>query len=488
MFKRAQLILLLGGLSITFNQGCSKDRLDPVTNPAIQAPRIGVEYNELFVPERAQCNDGVCIIPTSSALKMGQVAIGESISSTLLIHNTAQCGAAEGQDPCGYCTLIVGPRPTYHNQGIGFKTTANSQPFSITQAPQLPFSIVQQKAECTGNEPVEIKVAFQAPSVGGDYTTTLVIESNDPNSMVVEIPVSVQVRPAPIAIATLEQEEVAPLDRIQLDGSQSYDPFPGGTINQYHWELTHYPSHIDPSVFDWANQNSAISSFFVPVAGDYTVQLTVWNDVNMQSLVTAESTISFTAIPESSLHVALTWSQPTNDMDLHLVHTNRSPNFCHPQADCNWKNCVANPFGVPVQWFPSDNVGQGANPRLDIDSIHEAGPENVNVDRPNPGAYRIYVHYYAWDDPNSSTYKPENSIVNTIKVYVNGLESFQANRTLSQNDQIWAVGDIVWIDDGTLLGDGTVSPYPSDVTNEVGAVATFPPLQSCGSTGWVFPN
>ena len=73
----------------------------------------------------------------------------------------------------------------------------------------------------------------------------------------------------------------------------------------------------DFNEFAWEGQNSAVSSFWIPLVGDYTVLLTVQNDNGVSSGVSEEAKVTFRASPESFLHVQLTWNNAANDQDLH---------------------------------------------------------------------------------------------------------------------------------------------------------------------------
>src|SRR5262249_52469498 len=121
----------------------------------------------------------------------------------------------------------------------------------------------------------------------------------------------------------------------------------------------------------------------------------------------------------------------------------------------------------------ADAAGAGANPHLDIDDTNGLGPENINIDNPNPATYRIYVHYYG-DIAGSEATR------STVRVYLNGVQRAEYRRTLSHEKDLWAVADITWMADDT----GTVTPYPSDTAGEVGSVAS---MSDCSSPGFAFP-
>ena len=141
--------------------------------------------------------------------------------------------------------------------------------------------------------------------------------------------------------------------------------------------------------------NGRYFDFFLPLAGDYEVKLKVYDREGTASGDTRESVCQFKVVPTSKLHIQLVWDHPSNDQDLHLVYLDKSHVICDKGADCYWSN------KSPI-WFDSDQAGAGANPRLDIDDTNGMGPENVNIDDPKPGIYRVYVHYFAVSGASSA--------------------------------------------------------------------------------------
>ena len=53
-------------------------------------------------------------------------------------------------------------------------------------------------------------------------------------------------------------------------------------------------------------------------------------------------------------------------------------------------------FGGDVESDFQRSVDPGVS--LDIDDTSGLGPENINIDEPAPGRYRIYIHYYGLTD------------------------------------------------------------------------------------------
>jgi uncharacterized protein YfaP (DUF2135 family) len=97
---------------------------------------------------------------------------------------------------------------------------------------------------------------------------------------------------------------------------------------------------------------------------------------------------------------------------------------------------------------------------MDIDDTNGLGPENINIDSPQAGTYRVVVHYY--QDPDVSGPAPTRS---TVRINVNGVQVAEYQRTL-QEETMWTVADITWAGDG-----GSVVPFASDAAGQVGTIA-----------------
>ena len=262
-------------------------------------------------------------------------------------------------------------------------------------------------------------------------------------------------------------EGIEPLSRVYFDSSESYDP-DGGNLVAYHWEVIAQPQGANPDDYDLF-ANGVIGSLTVPISGQYTVRLAVTNELGCQSEALPESELTFDVAPMDMLHVQLVWDHPSNDQDLHLTHVSDGGNFCSSTRDCFFSN-------RQPQWFTSHPAGGGPNPRLDRDDTNGLGPENINIDQPNAGTYRVFAHYYPW----SSAGDP---VVNTVRIYLQGMLRFSASRTMTDEEQVWAVADIIW-----SVSDGEVVAYPSDAPNQVGALAYRDSAACYTSEGWVFPD
>jgi len=459
------------------------------------APDIEVAYNAYTGPSVSECIDSdadgetdTCVLTEDNALDFGNIAMGMTGTVRLTIRNKATCDAFPGGDPCASCVLSIDKDPAGQDLGFGFKAGSNADGyFAFAGSTATPFQVRQADLGCSESGEVTLLLNFNAPTAEGAYQTMLVIESTDPDESLIEIPVVANSVNAPIAVADLraldpanptapysEIDNIEPLERVYLDGSESYDPA-GENIAQYYWEVVEYPSGSNPNDFDFNGQGSDLMDFFAPLAGHYVVKLTVTNESGISSGDTEDARVEFDVTPGDSIHVQLTWDDPGNDQDLHLVKIDGAPeaHFCHDSYDCF--------FGEkkPI-WFTQDAAGIGANPILDIDDTNGIGPENINIDEPEAATYRVYVHYFSdW-----GSYSGTTPTTNTVRIYLNGLLVGEYTRVLPNKDAVWAVADIVWDENGL----GTQSPYPSDSAGQAGTIHTMPAGSSCfGGTGWDFP-
>jgi hypothetical protein len=463
------------------------------------APDVEVQYGPFVGPLSEHCTDtnadtvpDTCVIPGSQALDMGNIGLDSQGTAQLTIRNKAECPIYLGVDACTLCSLSILKRPDLQNIGFDFKPGTNDLGyFQFYGSTTTPFDIRQRNVteECDETGEVRLLLTFNAPATEGDFQTVIVIESNDPDEPAIEIPVRAGARNAPVAIAEFraldpdnpsapytDPGSIAPLDRVYFDGRKSYDPRacpacsldPSSPdcaaehastsdcdIETYRWEVISFPAGLDPNDFQPQGADSAFFSFWLPLAGPYTVRLTVFNGDGIQSGDTVNARVEFTAIPGSRMHVQLTWDDSSNDQDLHLWYLPETEQLCNQPWDCFFSN------KMPV-WFASAAAGDGPNPRLDIDDTNGLGPENINIDDPQPSTYRIVVHYWA-------DYADSSPTRNTVRVFLNGLQVAEYRRTLS-DQTMWLVGDIAWNANGT----GTVTPYPSDAAGQVGTVLPFP--------------
>ena len=264
----------------------------------------------------------------------------------------------------------------------------------------------------------------------------LTISSTDGADPNLRIPITGEGTTAvcPIAVAqgraegaTQWQNDIAvtPLETVDLRGTESTDP-DGGSLT-YEWSVVNRPSGSNSQVSPSAT--SAEPNFWVDVAGVFEIELTVFDEIGMQSC--ESSSIIINSLPSEDIHVQLVWNSPNvpdpvtghgTDLDLHYLHQNGN------WADDLWA----------VFWQVRSRTWDGGLVTLDIDSRYGETPENVNHTDPADGVnYHVGVHYYT-DFGNGASDA-------TIRVYFGQELVYEnRNRRITNVNDLWRVGVIQW--------------------------------------------
>ncbi len=223
---------------------------------------------------------------------------------------------------------------------------------------------------------------------------------------------------------------VLPLDEVRLDASYSYDPNDAFFVYKWVWEAK--PAGAEGVVLYDENDypiegifsREARPHFVAELAGTYIIRLILKNNIPACTGVYVGRSV-VVAVPDRAIHVELTWSEPENDHDLHLIrpgglHT-RSCGAVNNVDDCCWQNCntemginpecpargCPGPSNAP-DWGRSGN--RADDPKLDVDDVNGTGPENINLNDPQLGEYLITVENYSSSD----------SVALTVKVWLFG--------------------------------------------------------------------
>jgi hypothetical protein len=495
-------------------------------------PALQVCYKGQCYPQADECDatSGECTFP---ALDFGHVAFSSVSTEAITIKNNGNCQRSESMTACSpVCMLTFAKNPEAYYLGLGF--VESDEDFSIAGNLSTPVSLVPADSACGESGELKVLVNFKAAEEENEVANTFVIESDLTGSTAIKIPLAARSSPGPVAVAKLQAcdeehpypncsgiDTVNPLKRVYFDGSESFQEVPSNwaegeeapSIASYSWSVVEAPEGVEISDYTLQGASSASFSMIVPLAGDYLIRLRVTNSIGTPSPITGSSAdvvdpekptdIWVHAVPEAGIHIALTWDDPENDQDLHftLATTSATDRICDKTYDCYWANCNINAksccedvyeeltceafsetydgfYGDPIScadWIDdSTSLFEGANPRLDIDDQSGLGPENVNVDVPQEGAYHIYSHHYfgggAWD--------PDSKTVNRVRVYLNGELRGDFQRQVQTYD-LWWVGVV------TVDGEGNVGveAAPSDEEGQFGQIKTMYGCSADPTTG-----
>ncbi len=271
------------------------------------------------------------------------------------------------------------------------------------------------------------------------YNSKLLVHTNDPIEPIKTISLLGRgvLNACPQARATPEEHFVQPLDTVVFDGSASVDPDgPNNRPATYEWVITDRPvgsvSAVGESFLNPAdpaggispdNPSTPIAVFWVDLAGTYTAELRVRDNLGLSSQdCETSATVTIIAKPDEAIHIQLVWSTPNDpdetdregtDVDLHLLHPLADNWFTEPY-DCYFGN--PNPDWGTLE-DPSDD------PIIDIDDISGGGPENANLATPEStevlgGPYRVGIHYYSSRELVNGTDFGES--IAKVRIFLNG--------------------------------------------------------------------
>lgn len=338
------------------------------------------------------------------AVNFGVVEIGDTPVMDVVVSNV-------GNGPCLLDSAVI-------------STNSGADEFSLPQAP--PPGTTFDPAET-----VQLTVGYQ-PADRGQDVGVLSLFANDKDTDEVRVDLNAfGIFPGgegPIAVCSADPVSLVPGQTVTWYGDQSYDTN-NRALTGYQWTVVSFPAGSAAAI----QGTGANRTTLVDLAGDYTAQLVVTNDIGQQS---APCTATVTATPTEDLWVEMYWTHPGDDMDLHLLEPGGTP---ETSGDCYYANCTG--------WFPPDwgvSGYDGDDPHLDLDDIPGTGPENINIANPADGLYTVFVN-----DFPGSTYTDPNPV--TVNVYIDGALIDTFTNAISGEDHNWYVCTIDW-------PSGTVTP------------------------------
>ncbi len=270
----------------------------------------------------------------------------------------------------------------------------------------------------------------------------------------------------PVPAATLDRYDVAPLDVITLDGTPSSDP--GGEVRRWVWSVVERPSgsvsrivesftsNLEPAAGgEPDDEQTPRALFFVDLAGRYTLELRVFDNLGQESCAPrATALVEIEAVPQKDLHIQLVWSTPEDPDETDDRGTDIDLHFKHQTAGASWGGAA----GVWDCYFRNKSPDWGAvgefldDPSLDIDDINGAGPENVNLNRPEVGVtYEVGALYFRAESTFGEMGRDprvEHQSYVTTRIFARGeLVAELVDRELNSVNQLWHAASVTWCAD-----------------------------------------
>lgn len=278
---------------------------------------------------------------------------------------------------------------------------------------------------------------------------------NDCNGRVDDIPGCENAPPT--AICPPDQEG-RPLANYRFEGG--YDDPDGDPMARATWRIIEQPpgSTARPEP-----PNALATGIFADLQGEYVLELEV-EDTNGGI---GRCTTRLTTVTTDGLRIEMVWNvnaqNDRSDVDMHLLRGPGGRWFDRARDgdDCYYANCSVCSGGgeaacraqiaeynnnnqtppSQVEWTAPLNED---DPRLDLDDVEGNGPENINIEVPRDGTYRLGVHYYDSDGFGASTV--------TVRIFCGGALTRAFDPIVLQptggngspDTEFWEVADIVW--------------------------------------------
>jgi hypothetical protein len=150
-----------------------------------------------------------------------------------------------------------------------------------------------------------------------------------------------------------------------------------GMLSNWQWDLVSQP--MGSAAMQPSPRNAPSTVFRADIAGRYELSVRVRDDDGNE----ASCMTTVIAVVDEGLRVEMFWDSDGTDMDTHLLSPRATA--WTGDEDCHFRNCI----GGGLSWGPR---GAEDDPRLDIDEQDGFGPENINIDEPENGTFRVGIH------------------------------------------------------------------------------------------------
>lgn len=349
-----------------------------------------------------------------------------TVSGTYVI--TLRATGASGSDMCEVRVRVTAPPAVVCGDTV---TGPTRRPITVSATATdddlagVSWSIVSAPDGSTATpSPVDQLSTTITPNVRGDYV--LRFTARDASGLEASCDVRVIAQPSGPDAVCPGTIDTRPLTSTVITGSGIDD----GMIVSYGWQLLARPPGSSAS--DPSPANAASTTLLPDLAGEYTLQLTVRDDDG--NAASCETLVR--AIATEGLRVEVFWNTDGTDMDTHLLRPSGTTWFT--DDDCYYGNC---PGGL--SWPPA---GTDDDPALDIDDTDGFGPENINIDLPIDGTYRVGIDAF------------RGAADVTVRIYCGGStteprQTFGPVRIDSTPNDFWRVADVTTSPGGCTITD-----------------------------------
>lgn len=361
----------------------------------------------------------LAISPVDDAFSFGEVTVNTTADEVFTLTNCASGASAE--------PLFIDDIAFVDPVGVGL-----SDRLSLSDLPDFP-------AEIAPGESTFFVLSYTPTQAGITDRTTLMIDSNDQRRNPLNIEVSGTGLDNACPVATMgctirggaglpaDEVEARPLDVLDCTGGDSSDP--DGTVAALEWTIEAAP---DGSTSSATGADSTEFSLVLDVQGEYTIQLDAIDNEGRRACIPATTRVS--AVYVEGLSAELVWDVPGDpdptdegegsggDLELHVLNAS---NGCwgNPDWDCSVDNPSLN-WGVPLS--PLDDA------TVKVADSSTGGPENITIDTPADGSYRVGVLYQ-----NDHGFGPADA---TLRVFAAGVLILEQTRRLTATGEFWDVG------------------------------------------------
>lgn len=323
-----------------------------------------------------------------------------------------------GEDMCEVRVRITAPPVVVCGGAVGARTrqpvTVSATAMDDDLASVRWDMITRPPGSTATNAPIDQLSTTFTPDRRGEYV--LRFTATDALGESASCEVTVIAEPTPPDAICPAVIETRPLATITLEGSGVDD----GAIVAAGWSLRSQPmgSDSDPP----SPANAARAEFRPQLAGEYTLELFVRDDDGNVALCTT----LVRAIATEGLRIEVFWNTDGTDMDTHLMRPGGMTWFS--EEDCFYGNCQ----GGGLTWPPG---GTEDDPSLDIDDTDGFGPENINIESPADGTYRVAIDAF------------RGAANTTVRIYCGGSttdprQTFGPVFIDSGPNDLWRVADV----------------------------------------------